>query len=368
MAKKDYYEILGVTKNSSADEIKKAYRKLAHQYHPDKAGGNEERFKEINEAYSILSDEKKRAQYDRFGSSFDQGGFAGQRGQGFQWPGGGGFEFHFGGSDEQQFDFGDIFEGMFGFGGGERAGTSRTRKGKDIQVDLEIPFEESIFGAKRTIELRKLIRCERCNGSGGEPGARVKPCATCNGQGRIQKSRRTILGSFVEVATCPDCLGKGERPEHACSECKGKRVKYGKETIELIIPKGVQSGSMLKVTGKGEASQTGGVPGDLYIRVVALPHKIFQRRENDLYMTAPIKFTDAVLGGSVLVTTLDGEIKVKIPEGIQSGEILKIRGKGVPLEDGYRRGDLLIEIKVEIPKKVSKKAREHIEELKREGL
>lgn len=367
--KKDYYDILGVSRNSSADEIKKAYRKLAHQYHPDKAGGNEDKFKEISEAYGVLSDEKKRSQYDRFGAGFDQGGF-GQGAQGFQWPGGGGFEFHFGqggpGGEGQSFDFGDIFEGVFGFGG-ER-GSARTKKGKDIQVDLEILFEESVFGAKRVIELRKLIRCERCGGTGGEPGTKMKKCATCNGQGRVQKTRRTMLGSFAEVSMCSDCMGKGERPEHACTECAGKRVKFGKESIEILIPKGMQTNALLKATGKGEASQTGGVPGDLYIRVVVLPHAVFQRRENNLYMTLPVKFTDAVLGGSVLVATLDGDIKVKIPEGTQSGEILKVRGKGVPFEDGYGRGDLLIEVKVDIPKKLSKKTKELIDSLKNEGL
>ena len=365
MAKRDYYEILGVSKNSSADEIKKAYRKLAHQYHPDKAGGNEEKFKEINEAYSVLSDSKKRAQYDQFGQNFQD---FGRGGSGFQWPGGGanGFEFNFGG-DGQQFDFGDIFEGMFGFNQNDR-GTTRTRKGKDIQIDMEIPFEESIFGAKRVIELRKLNRCHHCNGTGGEPGTKMKKCETCNGQGRVQKTRRTIFGAFAEVSTCPDCLGKGERPETPCKECKGKRVLYGKESIEILIPKGIDNQSILKVTGKGEASQTGGVPGDLYIRIVVLPHKIFQRREQDLSMILPVKFTDAVLGTESIVATLDGEIKLKIPEGSQSGDVLKVRGKGVPSDRFGGRGDLLIELKVEIPKKVSKKAKEAIQELKKEGL
>ena len=367
MAKKDYYEILGVPKSSSADEIKKAYRKLAHQYHPDKQGGNEEKFKEISEAYGILADAKKRAQYDRFGSVFDQaGGFSGGGGSasGGQWPGGGSFEFQFG--DGGQFDFGDVFENMFGFGG-ER-GNARTRKGKDIQVDLEIPFEESVFGGKRVIELRKLIRCERCKGSGGESGAKMKKCSMCNGQGRVQRTRKTVLGAFAEVSTCNDCLGSGERPDAVCTECAGKRVHYGPETIEILIPKGIHHGAILKLTGKGEASQTGGVPGDLYVRISVLPHAIFQRRENNLFMILSVKFTDAVLGGTVLMATLDGEIHLKIPEGAQSGDILKVRGKGVLREDGYGRGDLLVEIRVEIPKKLSKKSKEAIEALKHEGL
>ncbi len=363
MVKKDYYDILGVTKSSSPDEIKKAYRKLAHQYHPDKQGGNEEKFKELNEAYSVLSDGAKRAQYDRFGHAFD--GRSGSAGGPFQWgsqPGG--FEFHFG--DGGEFNFGDIFEGMFGMGGG--SASARTRKGKDIQIDLEIPFEESVFGGKRVLELRKLARCEHCSGSGGEPGAKMKKCATCNGQGRVQRTRRTIMGAFAEVSTCPDCLGKGERPETICRECSGKRVKYGKETIDVLVPKGIYDGAIMKVTGKGEASQSGGVPGDLYIRIAVLPHPVFQRRESDLYMVMPIKFTDAALGGSVLIATLDGEIRLKIPEGTQSGEILKVRGKGVPREDGYGRGDLLVEARVEIPKKFSKKVKEAIDVLKHEGL
>lgn len=356
--KKDYYEVLGIPKNSSSDEVKKAYRKLAHQYHPDKTGGNEEKFKEISEAYSVLSDSKKRAQYDQLGHM--------NEGAGFGQPGGG-FEFHFGG-DGQQFDFGDIFENIFGFQSGAERWNSRTRKGKDIQIDIEIPFEESIFGGKRTIDLRKLIRCERCNGLGGEPGTKLKKCPLCNGQGRVQKTRRTLLGAFAEVSTCPDCLGKGEAPEHICVQCKGKRVVYGTEIIEIIIPKGIVNHSVLKVSGKGEASQSGGAPGDLYIRITVLPHKIFQRRENNLSMVLPIKFTEAVLGGSIAVQTLDGDIKVKIPEGTQSGDTLKVRGKGVPFESGYGRGDLLIEIKVGIPKRVSRKAKEAIDMLKNEGL
>lgn len=366
MAKKDYYEILGISRNSSSDEVKKAYRKLAHQYHPDKAGGNEEKFKEINEAYSVLSDNKKRAQYDQFGHAFDgaRGGFSG--GQGFQWPGGGGFEFRFGGDGEGGVDFGDIFEDVLGFQSFRKS--TRAKRGKDIQVDFEIPFEESVFGGKRQVELRKLMRCVHCNGTGGEPGSKLKQCSTCNGQGRVQRSRRTIFGAFAEIITCPECNGKGERPENLCRECSGKGVRYGKETIEIMVPKGIRSDSLLKVSGKGEASQTGGVPGDLYVRVVVLPHKTFQRRENDLYMILPIKFTDAALGSDILVQTLDGDIKVKIPEGTQSGDILKIRGKGVPLEDNYGRGNLLIEVKVNIPKHLTRKAKEAVESLKKEGL
>lgn len=366
MAKKDYYEILGVSRNSSGEEIKKAYRKLAHQHHPDKSGGGDEKFKEITEAYSILGDSKKRAQYDQFGHAFERAGGGNQQG-GFQWPGGGtgGFEFHFGEEPGQNFDFSDIFEDMLGF---QKGRGGKNKRGKDIQIDLEIPFEESIFGSKRMLELKKLIRCEHCQGTGGEHGTKTKTCTTCNGQGRVQRSRKTIFGAFAEIITCPECHGKGQRPEHLCKECGGKGVKYGKEAIEILIPKGIQNDSALKITGKGEASETGGVPGDLYARIIVLPHTLFQRKENDLYMILPVKLTDAVIGGAIHVSTLDGDIKLSIPEGTQSGDILKVRGKGVPYEHDYGRGNLLIEVKVDIPKRLSKKAKEAIDLLKHEGL
>lgn len=365
---KDYYTILGVPRNSSKEEIKKAYRKLAHQYHPDK-GGDEALFKEINEAYQVLSDDRKRSQYDQFGQTFEGGG-PGQGGFGFEWPGG--FKFDFGAPFESssgrggEFDFADVFEDFMGmgFGGGGRTRT-RTR-GKDIRMDLSISFEESVFGGKREVEIFKLSRCLRCEGKGAEPGTNLKACPTCQGKGNIQKSQRTFLGSFTQVVTCPECLGTGKRPESPCTQCRGKGVYESPEKLEIFVPRGVREGEVLKITGKGEASLSGGSPGDLYVLLHVVPHKIFRRQGDNVIMQLPIKLSQAILGGAVEVEILDGAINLKIPEGTQSGDILKVRGKGAYAASGYARGDLLVEIKVEVPKK-GKKIKEIGEELRKEG-
>lgn len=360
----DYYKVLGVPQNATKDEIKKAYRGLAHKYHPDKSGGDESRFKEINEAYQVLGDEKKRAQYDQFGRTFDDA----QRQGGFNWGGfNHGFDFGGGGFDfnQSEFDFSDIFEDFFG-GGTARGASKRERKGKDIRVELEIQFEKSIFGGKEEITLQKLSRCSSCGGSSGEKGARTITCKTCNGRGNVQKSQRTFLGSFTQVSTCPECRGSGSRPEKLCQDCLGRGVKHDKETIEIVIPKSINDGEILKISGKGEASLTGGVPGDLYIRTRVMKHKIFRRQEDNIVMAIPANIVQAALGDTIELETLDGGIKLKIPEGTQGGDILKIRGRGAWSKSGYGRGDLLVEIKVEIPKKLSKKAKDLLNELKKE--
>lgn len=363
---KDYYKTLGVPRNATKEDIKKAYRKLAHQFHPDK-GGSEAKFKEINEAYQILGDEGKRAQYDQFGSVFEGARGPGQGG--FEWAPGAGFGgFHFG-EEGGDFDFADIFEDMFsglGFGGG--SSPRRSKKGRDIQIDLEIPFEEIIFGGRHTININKISACEHCQGGGGEPGTKMQKCGTCQGQGRVEKTQRTFLGSISQVAACPQCQGRGEMPETVCRECGGKGSVKRMETIELFVPKGIEDGEVMKISGKGEASGVGGVPGDLYVKVRVQADKTFRRQGNDLIMFLPIKFTQAVLGDAVDIKTPDGAIKLKIPEGTESGDILKVRGKGVPLARGYGRGDLLVEIKVLTPRHISKKAREALEKLREEGV
>ena len=363
---KDYYKVLGVPRNATKEDIKKAYRKLAHQYHPDK-GGDEALFKEVSEAYQVLSNDQKRAQYDQFGRVFE-GGQAGpgKGGFGFEWPGGFHFDGDFGGGAE--FDFSDVFEDFLsGFGGGVRQKT-RDRKGRDIKTELEIPFEEAVFGGKREVELSKLSRCSRCEGSGGEPGSKLESCKTCDGKGNIQKTQRTFLGSFTQVSTCPECQGSGKRPEKKCHDCGGRGVANAVERIEVFVPKGIREGEVLKITGKGEASVAGGVPGDLYIRVRVRPHPRFRRQENDIVMELPIKLSQAILGDTVDVEMLDGEIKLKVPEGTQSGDVLKVRGKGAPSASSYGRGDLLIQIKVEIPRHISKKTKALFQELREEGL
>lgn len=363
---KDYYKILGVARNATKEEIKKAYRALAHKFHPDK-GGDEARFKEVNEAYQILSDERKRSQYDQFGQVFSAEGGQG----GFQWPGG--MRFDFEGFEDVQgrdFDFSDVFEDFFGglgFGTGTRRG-ARSRKGKDLRYDLSISFEESIFGGKREVEIQKLSRCPRCKGSGGEPGASEKSCPACQGIGNVQKTQRTFLGSFTQVSTCPECQGGGKRPSTLCAECRGQGALRLTETLEVFVPRGVRDGEALKITGKGEVSLTGGAPGDLYIKIQVLAHRLFQRQGDDIVRQLALTLSEAVLGTSKETETLDGKIAIKVPEGTQSGDVLKVRGKGAFSASGYGRGDLLVEVKVEVPRKISKKVKELIEKLREEGL
>lgn len=367
---KDFYKVLGVARNATKEEIKRKYRELAHKHHPDK-GGDEARFKELNEAYQILSDEQKRSQYDQFGHVFDGSGGGGGAGQGgFEWPGG--FRVDFGQDANVggfgDFDFTDVFDDFLGgFGGGGRVKT-KSRRGKDIQIELEIKFEESILGGKKEFSFARLARCSRCAGSGGEPGTKIKECPTCHGQGNVQKTQRTFLGSFTQVAVCQECHGSGKRPESLCSHCRGRGVEDAAETIEVVIPRGINNGEILKITGKGEASLYGGTPGDLYIKLRVLPHPIFRRQGDDIIMQLPLKLSQAILGDTVDIETLDGGIQLKIPEGTQSGDILKVRGKGAFSSSGYGRGALLIETKVEIPKKGSRKVKEIAHELKSEGF
>lgn len=363
---KDYYKVLGVARNATKDEIKKAYRALAHKYHPDK-GGDEAQFKTLNEAYQVLADDKKRAQYDQFGQVFE-GGQGPQQG-GFEWPGG--FKFDFGGEGGggfADFDFSDVFEDFFGAGSGSGArGKSKERRGKDIRLDMEISFEESIFGGKKLVEFSRLARCARCAGSGGEPGTGEKTCPTCNGKGNMQKTQRTFLGSFTQVSTCPECFGTGKRPENACTLCRGRGIEHVTEQLEVFIPKSIREGEMLKISGKGEASLLGGVPGDLYIKIHIQAHKLFRRQGDNIIMQYTAKLTQAILGDTADVATLDGVVRLKIPEGTQSGDILTVRGKGA-YASSYGRGDLLIEIKVDIPKKITRKTREIVESLQKEGI
>lgn len=363
---KDYYKILGIPRNATKEDIKKAYRRLAHLYHPDKAGGSGERFKEINEAYQVLGDEKKRAQYDQFGRVFEGGAPFGQGG--FNWGGAGGFRFGEDFKNFAEFDFSDVFDEMlggFGFGGN---GRSRSKKGRDLHIDLDIPFEEMVSGGKHEVLLQKLGKCGFCGGTGAEDRNKMVSCGSCGGSGRVEKTQRTFLGVFSQVSVCTECHGRGEKPEKACKTCGGRGIHEQTERIEVFVPAGVNDSDLLKVSGRGEASASGGVPGDLYVKVHVIPSKIYRRQDNDIIMSLPVKLTDAVLGAKVDVATLDGKISVKIPEGTESGDVLKVRGKGVPNASGYGRGDLMIEIKVVTPKKLSRKARELFEYLRKEEM
>lgn len=371
---KDYYKILGVGKNATEEEIKKAFHKLAHQHHPDK-GGEEEKFKEINEAYQILSNREKRAQYDQYGQVFEGNGFpGGQPGAGF----GGDFNWAWGnqqgGSSEQGFNFdfedlGDIFGDVFGFGGGNQAAKKDLKKGRDIQVEIEISLEETLADITKIITLEKLIKCDRCKGSGGEPGTKVKECFSCRGTGQVQQVRRTMFGSFTRVTVCPECGGEGYKPEKPCIVCKGEGRIRGKEDIDIFIPAGVDSNQIIKVAGKGDAGRKGGKAGDLFVRIEIEKHPVFSRKGDDLYTSIPISFSQAGLGDEVEFSLLEGaKILLKVPEGSESGKIIKISGKGIPHFSGYGRGNLYIELIVKTPKKLSRKQRESLEKLREEGL
>jgi len=361
---KDYYETLGINKGASKDEIKKAFYKLAHKYHPDKKGGNEAKFKEVNEAYQVLSDDSKRSKYDQFGSGFENmgaGGFGGQ-GRGFE-----GFDFsgfQNGGAD---FDFGnlnDIFSDFFGGNmGGDR---TQTRRGRDISTEIQISFSDSIFGVNRKVLITKTSQCMTCHGSGAKTGTKMETCKNCNGQGKIREQKRTIFGNIASTKICEVCLGVGEVPKEICETCKGKGVLRREEEISISIPAGIRDGEMIRMTGAGEAISKGAT-GDLYIKINVTPHPIFKREGNDLVMNLNLKLSDALLGIKYPIQTLDGEIEVTIPEGVSINEILRVRGKGVPIGKN-KRGDLLIKLNIKLPSKISRKAREVIEELKKEGI
>jgi len=363
---KDYYQILGVSRSASSDEIKQAYRKLAHKHHPDK-GGDEKKFKEINEAYQTLSDKEKKSQYDNFGTTFEGAG------QGFNgWDfssmwgnrqGGGDFEFDLG-----DLGIGEIFEEMFGFGPSPRR-KKDIKKGKNIEIAIEIPLEDVLKGREREISLQKSISCSRCHGVGAEPGSSVKECFSCRGTGQVQQIRRTPLGSFTTVTTCPECGGEGFKPDKPCNVCKGEGRIKGKEDVKIFIPAGVDSNQVIKVEGKGEAGRRGGKPGDLYVRIYIKKHPVFERKGDDIHTSVPISFSQAVLGDEIEVSTLAGnKIILNVPSGTESGKVLRISGKGIPFFSGVGRGDMYVELKVKTPKKLTKKQKELLEEMKKEGI
>ncbi len=358
---KDYYNVLGVDKKASKDDIKKAFRKLAHKYHPDKGGTDESKFKEITEAYSVLSDDKKRREYDTYGQSFPGGGGQ-QNGQGF-----GGFDFNgfqqgFG-NGGVEFDFGDIFGDIFN---GGRGSQSRTPRGRDISIDLEIPFKDAVFGTTRTVLLAKVSTCSLCKGSGAKTGTELETCKTCNGSGRVHETRNSILGQFTSVRACTNCDGSGKIPKEKCTECKGHGVHRKEEEIKISIPAGIDNGEMIRLPQQGEAIK-GGLAGDLYVKTHVKPHTIFRRDGSNLVMNLSIKLTDAVLGITMPIEILEGKIlEVKIPPMKRAEELLRVAGKGIPGEGG--RGDLIIRLEVALPHKLSSKAKKAIEELKSEGL
>ena len=382
----DYYDILGISRNASDDEIKKAFHQLAHKHHPHK-GGDEKKFKEINEAYQVLSNKEKRTQYDKFGRVFDgqpsgtgAEGFGGFGGQGFDFSGMWGNHGQSSGDDDQDFEFesgnlGDIFGEFFGFG--KSPSKKETRKGTDIEIDFEINLEETLKEIRKKINLSRFVVCARCKGKGAEPGTSAKECFTCRGAGQVQQMKRTIFGSVVRMATCPECGGEGSKPEKPCNVCKGEgRIKEAEE-IDIIIPAGVDHGQVIRFSGKGNIGKKGGKAGDLYARILMKRHNVFTRKGDDLYASLNITFSQAVLGDEMEIGLLEknpstgsgqANLILKIPQGVESGKILKISGKGIPQFSGYNRGNLYIELVINTPKKLTRKQKELLEKLKEEGL
>ena len=350
--KRDYYDVLGVDKSADATAIKKAYRKLAMKYHPDKNPGDkeaEEKFKEINEAYEVLSDETKRRNYDQFGHE-------GVNGQGFGGAGG----------------FGDIFGDIFGdmFGGGFSGGSRQRRRGPergaDIKQRVNISFEEAAFGKKVQVKINRSEECDQCHGSGAKPGTSKKTCPTCHGSGQVQSVQRTPFGNIASTRTCSTCNGEGEVIDSPCSKCHGKGSIRKTKTIEVDIPAGIDNGQMIKLGGQGELGTRGGPRGDLYIEVNVQSHPLFTRDGYDVYLEMPITFAQATLGDKIQVPTLDGKVEYEVPEGTQTGTVFRLKGKGIPKLKSNVRGDQYVKVTVEIPKKLNEKQKELVREFAKE--
>ncbi len=347
MSKRDYYEVLGIGKDATEQDIKKAFRQLAKKYHPDLNPDNkeaEQKFKEINEAYEVLSDPDKKARYDRFGHA----GVNGQNG-GF----GQGFEGFSGG-------FGDIFEDIFDMFGGGFSSSRRNspRKGADIKYRLDIEFEEAAFGAEKEIEFSRTENCSKCNGTGAEPGTSKTKCPKCNGSGEVKYAQATPFGQIVRVGTCDKCNGTGEITDKPCSKCSGTGKERRSKKINIKIPAGVDTGSVIPLRGEGEAGEKGGPSGDLYIYINVKPHEIFTREGNDIYCEIPISFVQASLGGEIDIPSLDENIKHIIPEGTQTDTVFKFKNKGIPNVRGYGRGDQYVKVVVQVPTKLNDKQKE----------
>ncbi len=350
---RDYYDILGVSRNASQDEIKSAFRRLARKYHPDVSSepDAEERFKEINEAYAVLSDPQKRAAYDRFGHA----------GVG---RGAGGFG---GAADFGMGDFADLFEEIFGFGGFARAwgqaARQRPRRGRDLQISLSLEFEEAVFGTEKEIRFTRNDKCHTCGGTGAAPGTQPQTCPTCHGSGRVRQTRSTFFGTMVQETVCPTCNGRGQVIAQPCPTCGGRGIE--RRTIQKVVkvPAGVNSGTQIRMGGEGEPGEHGGPPGDLYIKIKVKPHRYFQRKGDDIILHLNINIAQAALGAEISVPTVDGETTLRIPAGTQPGQTFRLRGHGVPHLQRNGRGDQIVVVNVEVPKHLTARQRELMEEL-----
>ncbi len=349
--KRDYYEVLGVSKGASEDEIKKAYKKMARKYHPDLNPGDksaEEKFKEVNEAYEVLSDADKRARYDQYGHAgvdpnFGAGGFGG----GFD----GGFDFG---------DLGDIFGSFFGggFGGGRRTNPNAPQRGESIRMSIAISFEEAAFGCEKEVTVERYEACDTCHGSGCAPGTSPEVCPDCHGTGTVQVRRQTPMGVFATSSPCPKCGGKGRIIHQPCKDCRGSGMMRKKKTIQASIPAGIDNGQTISIRGQGNAGRNGGPAGDLLITITVRPHELFRREGTSVLCEAPITFTQAVLGAELEIPTIDGKVKYTLPEGTQSGTTFRLKGKGIPSINGRGRGDQYVTVYIETPRNLNKEQKE----------
>jgi len=358
--KRDYYEVLGVDKGASADEIKKSYRKLAMKYHPDRNPGDkeaEEKFKEANEAYEVLSDENKRKTYDQFGHAGMEGGFGGA---------GGGFSGFGGGSGGFEDIFSDIFSsfggsggfggfGGFGGGGGRPQGPSR---GSDMRINISLTFKEAVFGTTKKIKIKRKDACPTCGGSGAKAGSDVKTCDKCGGSGQVTMRRQTAFGVIQQTVVCDKCHGEGKIIADPCPNCNGTGVVDKESTLEIKVPAGVDNNSVLTMRGDGNSGANGGAKGDLYVYISVKSDPLFKREGDDIYFDVPITFAQAALGDEIIVPTVDGKVKLRIPEGTQTGKVFRLKNKGVPNVNGYGKGDQYVTVKVETPQRLNKKQKD----------
>jgi molecular chaperone DnaJ len=356
MAKRDFYEALGLNRNADQEEIKQAYRRLAREYHPDVNQGDKEaeaRFKEVKEAYDVLIDPRKREMYDQFGyqeGAFQGGGFGG-----------------FGDMGGFSSGFEDIFDAFFGGGFSAGRRQQESYRGSDLRYDLEITLEEAVKGKETHIKIPRTEKCTACGGSGAKDGSSVVKCPDCGGTGQQQVIKKTVLGSFVSIRSCGKCQGSGTIIKDICSKCRGQGSVLRERKIEIKIPAGVDDGSRVRMSGEGEAGLRGGPPGDLYVFIHVRPHKIFQRQNNDLFCEFPISFTHAALGADLEVPTIDGKARLRIPEGTQSETVFRLKGKGVPSLRGFARGDQLVKIKVEVPRRLNARQKNILREFAKAG-